>query len=61
VVERQHAVGPALDEVERGVRRDPVQPRPQRAGLLLLVDRPPRAQQRVLEGVLGVLADPVIR
>ena len=41
--------------VEAGVGRDPVQPGPHRAAALEAREPPPRAQQRVLEGVLGVV------
>jgi hypothetical protein len=54
VVDRKHALGPALDRFERRVRGDRVEPRAQRAALLEPWQPSPRAEERVLERVLGV-------
>ena len=54
VVDRQHALGPALDRPQAGVGRDRVEPRAQRASPLELGQPAPRVQQRLLERVLGV-------
>jgi hypothetical protein len=54
-VDRQHAFLASLGDVERGVGRDPVQPRAQRAAALEAVERLPGAQHRVLQGILGVV------
>ena len=55
VVDRQHPLRPALDQPQAAVRRDPVQPAPQRAAPLEAAEPAPAAQQRVLERVLGVV------
>jgi hypothetical protein len=54
VVDGQHATRPALDRPQARVGRDGVQPRAQRAAPLEPGEPAPRAQQRVLERVLGV-------
>jgi hypothetical protein len=55
VLDRQHALGAALDRRQARVRGDPVQPRAHRAAALELRQPAPGAQQRLLHGVLGVL------
>ena len=55
VVDRQDPLGPALDRVQGGVGRDPVEPGAQRAAALELGQSAPGANQRFLERVLGVL------
>ena len=55
MVDWEHAFRPSCDHVEAGVGRDPVEPRTQRATLLELLQPAPRAEQRVLEGVVGVV------
>ena len=55
VVDREQALVPALERVQAGVRRDPVEPGPERASPTELGQPAPRAQQRLLEDVLGVL------
>src|SRR6185437_1937292 len=47
--------GPAFDRVQRRVGRDPVEPRAQRASPFEARQTPPGPQQRVLQGVLGVV------
>ena len=47
--------GRRCDQLETAVRRDPVEPRAQRAAALEAGQRAPCAQQRVLEGVVGVV------
>ena len=54
VVDRQHALGPPLDRLQAGVGGDRVEPRPQRAPPLEPGQPPPRSQQRLLQGVLGI-------
>ena len=55
VVDRQHALRALRDHVQAGVGRDPVEPGAQRASPLEPRQAAPRAQQRVLERVLGVV------
>jgi hypothetical protein len=55
VVRREHPLRPPRDEVERRVRRDPVQPRAQRAAALEAAEPAPRAQERLLQGILRVM------
>jgi hypothetical protein len=55
VVDRQHPLGPPRDLVEAGVGRDRVEPGAQRAAALEPRQALPGPQQRVLEGVLGVV------
>ena len=43
-----------LEHVEADVRRDPVEPRPERRPALEAVDPPPGPHERVLDGVLGI-------
>ena len=55
VVDQEHALGSLGDHVEAGVGRDRYQPRAQQAVVLEAQQAAPRAQQRVLERVLGVV------
>ena len=55
VVDREDPLRPLADHVERGVGRDLVHPRAQRAAVLEPGDPLPGAKQRVLERVLGVV------
>ena len=55
VVHRQHAPRAALDQLQAGVRRDPEEPRAQRAAAFEARQGAPRVGQRVLQRVLGVL------
>ena len=55
VVEPQDALGPFRERVEARVRRDLVEPWPQRPARLEAAEPAPRAEQRLLQGVLGVL------
>ena len=55
VVDREHELGPPLDEPQAGVGRDRVEPRAQRAAALEPRQPAPRAEQRLLQRVLGVL------
>jgi hypothetical protein len=55
VVDREDTLRPARERVERGVRRDPVEPAPQRAAAIEAAKTPPRAEERVLERVFGVV------
>ena len=58
VGERLDGLGPArpaLELVEAGVRRDPVQPGVHGGAALEPLERPPGAQQRLLHEVLGVV------
>ena len=55
VVDRQHPLGAPGDRVEADVGRDPVQPRAQRAAPAESRQPAPRAQERVLERVVGVV------
>ena len=54
VVDREHALGPLLDQAQAGVRGDPVQPGTERASTLEARESAPRAEQRLLQRVLGV-------
>ena len=56
-----HRAGPALwraEHVEADVGRDPVQPRAERRATLEPVEVPPRADHRLLDGVLGLEGRP---
>jgi hypothetical protein len=55
VVARQHPLRPPRDQLEASVGGDAVEPRPQRAAALELRQPAPGAQERVLEGVVGVV------
>jgi hypothetical protein len=55
VVDREHALGPALDQVEAGVRGDRVEPGAKRASALEASQPAPGTQHRLLERVLGVV------
>jgi hypothetical protein len=55
VVEREHPLRAAIDQVQAGVGGDRVEPGAKRAPALELADRAPGAQHRVLERVLGVV------
>ncbi len=55
VVDRQHPLGPPRDLVQAGVGGDRVEPRAQRAAALEPREPAPRAQQRLLQRVLGVV------
>ena len=55
VVDREHSVGPSLDRLQAGVGGDRVEPGFERAAAFESGQRSPRAQQRFLERVLGVL------
>ena len=55
VVHGEDALRPAGDHVEAGVRRDPVEPRPERASAFHPSEASPGPQERILEGVLGVV------
>src|SRR6185436_16748624 len=47
-----------VERVEAGVRRDPVQPRANRCAALVRLAPAPRAQERLLDEVLGLLERP---
>src|SRR6185436_3127447 len=47
-----------VERVEAGVRRDPVQPRANRRAALVRLAPAPRAQERLLDEVLGLLERP---
>ena len=53
-VHGQGAALPASEHVEAHVRGDAVQPRPHRRPTLEAVDAPPRADHRLLHGVVGL-------
>ena len=53
-VHRHRTALASLDHVEADVRRDAVEPGAQRGTPLEAVDAPPRANERLLDGVLGV-------
>ena len=55
VVERDQAFRPLLDQLEAGVRGDPVQPGTHRTASLEPRQPPPGADERLLQGVLGVV------
>ena len=55
VVDRQHALRAPRDRVQARVGRDPVEPGAQRAAALEPRQAAPRAQQRLLQRVLGVV------
>jgi hypothetical protein len=55
VVDREHPLAAAGERVEARVRRDRVKPAAELARVLEPRQAAPRAQQRVLEGVLGVV------
>lgn len=55
IVDRQHALGAPFDHLQAHVGRDPEQPRTGSAAAFEPRQRPPRQQQRVLQGVLGVV------
>ena len=53
---RERSALPALERVQAGVRRDPVQPRAERGSLgVVRVEGPPRPQHRLLDEVVGVM------
>jgi hypothetical protein len=54
-VHRQHAGGPLGERVEADVRRDPVQPRRQLRAAVERRARSPRAHQRLLHQLLGLV------
>jgi hypothetical protein len=58
VIERQDASAAAGNRVEAHVRRDPMQPVPQLAAAAEGRERPPGAQERVLECVLRIVRRP---
>ena len=53
-IHRPRAPLPAVEHVEANVRRDPVQPRPQRCAALEALERAPGTQERVLHRILGL-------
>ena len=55
VVRRKDSARSAGDQSEAGVRGDPVEPGPQRAAALEASQPAPRAEQCLLNGILGVL------
>jgi hypothetical protein len=61
VDEAQGALWSLRERVEARVRRDLVEPRPQRPVPLEASEPAPRAEQRLLQGVLGVLQEPSMR
>src|SRR4051794_15230998 len=58
VIDREDAFRTPLDRPQADVRRDRVEPGPKRAAPLEASEAAPRAQQRFLERILGVVYRP---
>jgi hypothetical protein len=55
---RRHSSSRAVEHVEACIRRDPIQPRPQRRPPLEPAKTLPRAQERLLHRVFGIVEQP---
>jgi hypothetical protein len=55
VVDREHALGPLLDQAEAGVGGNPIQPGAKRASTLEAGESAPGAEHSLLQRVLGVV------
>src|SRR4029453_2199026 len=55
VVDREHALGPLLDQAEAGVGGGPIHPGAKRASIFEAGESAPGAEHRLLQRVLGVV------